>query len=574
MFFLDASCACGTPKSHEPPPRPPSLLIAPLISQGPSINDSQSAMITSPISPTSPTIISASSLTNGSANRISKPQRPKRKGAGDGPGRRGSVIGGEAALELLLEKERERSGSAEAVKMEKAGSCCGVANISNGNGSLNGNTMHGFVPVFSAAIEGEDGNGFHLQQHQFPHLQNGSVPAGGSKPATHNGTVSKLDMGVDDILSLDTWNPDGAGSPIWQQAQPTPKKTGGCCGSKSSQSPQPQIQPQYMHHTPNPQSHSCCGAGGNGSAKSSPPVHQPVAVPIGPYTAPPFFSAPQYPQYLSTLNFPQIPTMWTYPTGYSTINHPLTPQELAWLQQQRAAGVFGHIPPVQPPPGHVVMSPMVNSVPADGWAHTCNCGSGCDCLGCATHPYNRRTMEYVQGIQQFMEGDNGYSNSHSHLHNHSRALSQQLPQTQPQQTGFGSNGQTSSPPPHSHPPASPTDLLSSNGNGTPAQVSSVPCCGKSGPHSQENQSNQNQQLSPPSEQDDETGADGTPGGTDNGGELSPSNFIYVDYPLGACAQTEAGCKCGEGCTCVGCLTHGGHDGIGLEGNVGENGDWW
>jgi len=51
---------------------------------------------------------------------------------------------------------------------------------------------------------------------------------------------------------------------------------------------------------------------------------------------------------------------------------------------------------------------------------------------------------------------------------------------------------------------------------------------------------------------------------ENEGEeaISPTAYFHVDYPIGGCTE-ENGCLCGEGCTCVGCLTHGGHDGVKL-----------
>ncbi|KAI9767760.1 MAG: hypothetical protein M1840_005441 [Geoglossum simile] len=51
---------------------------------------------------------------------------------------------------------------------------------------------------------------------------------------------------------------------------------------------------------------------------------------------------------------------------------------------------------------------------------------------------------------------------------------------------------------------------------------------------------------------------------ENEGEeaISPTAYFHVDYPIGVCTE-ENGCLCGEGCTCVGCLTHGGHDGVKL-----------
>jgi len=51
------------------------------------------------------------------------------------------------------------------------------------------------------------------------------------------------------------------------------------------------------------------------------------------------------------------------------------------------------------------------------------------------------------------------------------------------------------------------------------------------------------------------------------------DFIICDYQYGStirCSEGIGGCKCDEGCTCVGCLMHGGHDGIPLELSKGEN----
>lgn len=521
-------------------------------------------MIASPTSPTSPTIVSASSLTNGISNKISKSQRSKKRNgsASDGSRRRSSFIGEDVALEILLEKERERSASAESVKMERTGSCCGGAGISSGNchvnGHMNGHSVQGFVPVFSAGVEhGVDQ--FHQQQQQFSHQLNARITVGDTKlaPITNGSSELKLDMDMSDMLSLDNWS-SGNQSPSWAQPQSTSKKMGVCCGNKPSQSPHIQQQNQLMQYVPlNPQTRQCCsGAGNNGSIKSSLPIQQQPVAPLAPYGVPQYFPSPQYPPppYLATANFQQPPPVWSYPV--STINHPLTPQELAWLQQQRAAGVFGQPPLVAP---HLVSGAQV-----DSWAHSCNCGSGCDCLGCATHPFNRRTVEYVKGIQQFMEGDH-YSHSR---HNHSRVnFSQTLPQTQPQEAGFGNN-QISTPPVH---PTQPPSTIAADTFSNVTATSSPAAAPTTPPASQEEHNTH--QLSPTPSQDCESGTGGSPGGTDNGGALSPSGFFYVDYPFGTCAQTETGCKCGEGCTCVGCLTHGGHDGVGLEGNIEESGQW-
>ncbi|KAI9802678.1 MAG: hypothetical protein M1825_002700 [Sarcosagium campestre] len=43
----------------------------------------------------------------------------------------------------------------------------------------------------------------------------------------------------------------------------------------------------------------------------------------------------------------------------------------------------------------------------------CNCGDGCNCLGCAIHPYNDRTMDFVRSMNQFALDEDYGSTSNS-----------------------------------------------------------------------------------------------------------------------------------------------------------------
>ena len=38
-------------------------------------------------------------------------------------------------------------------------------------------------------------------------------------------------------------------------------------------------------------------------------------------------------------------------------------------------------------------------------------------------------------------------------------------------------------------------------------------------------------------------------------QISPTAFFHVNYPPGSCADADAVCFCGDGCTCVGCIIH-------------------
>jgi hypothetical protein len=46
--------------------------------------------------------------------------------------------------------------------------------------------------------------------------------------------------------------------------------------------------------------------------------------------------------------------------------------------------------------------------------------------------------------------------------------------------------------------------------------------------------------------------------------LSPSSFFLQTLVLPGCNDATGTCQCGDGCECVGCLTHGGHNGISLD----------
>ena len=45
--------------------------------------------------------------------------------------------------------------------------------------------------------------------------------------------------------------------------------------------------------------------------------------------------------------------------------------------------------------------------------------------------------------------------------------------------------------------------------------------------------------------------------------LSPSSYFWQEIVLPGCNDETGTCQCGDGCECVGCLTHGGHNGVPL-----------
>ena len=136
-----------------------------------------------------------------------------------------------------------------------------------------------------------------------------------------------------------------------------------------------------------------------------------------------------------------------------------------------------------------------------GTSHQCTCGEGCQCVGCAAHPYNDATQEYVRSAWNSMmneqtNGNHGFTN--------------------------GNPGDSST----NHTPNDTTTVATTQteGNGT-----------TTGPHTPSDAAsslNEEQQL-------------------------SANDFFFVSYSLGdACAGDGASCPCGDECQCIGCVIHG------------------
>jgi len=83
------------------------------------------------------------------------------------------------------------------------------------------------------------------------------------------------------------------------------------------------------------------------------------------------------------------PTVFTYPATYGSFQNPLQPS--GWKESVRSNN-YSQAPL---PPG--TLSFDVPLVPETlDTVHTCSCGDTCQCIGCAAHPYNDATQEYVR----------------------------------------------------------------------------------------------------------------------------------------------------------------------------------
>ncbi|KAF2238111.1 hypothetical protein EV356DRAFT_337375 [Viridothelium virens] len=129
---------------------------------------------------------------------------------------------------------------------------------------------------------------------------------------------------------------------------------------------------------------------------------------------------------------------------------------------------------------HLLHDPANNGLDANGFRHGCNCGPGCMCLGCAAHPQNSTTIEYVKELYDYQ--------------------------------------------------AKETD------ENTDSFALSSPSSGNT------------------------FGFDQPISGYQNDPNVLPPD-LYFPYQLNLSGCENGGCRCGESCTCSGCLTHSGHNGI-------------
>ncbi|EHA18177.1 hypothetical protein ASPNIDRAFT_207997 [Aspergillus niger ATCC 1015] len=163
-------------------------------------------------------------------------------------------------------------------------------------------------------------------------------------------------------------------------------------------------------------------------------------------------------------------------------------------------------------------------------AHDCSCGDGCQCLGCASHPFNNTTRQHVQqmGLLVALNDD---EQSPERLNSHRGSPLQSQPpdfsSLQYSLTNFGNPLGEGFHPVAMHPYAQQGTDPSHVNNG----YSSPPA------------DYLGQQL------------------------MVPSEYYTLEYSVGlpsACVDTTGSCQCGNDCTCVGCLTHSGHNGLPLE----------
>lgn len=187
-----------------------------------------------------------------------------------------------------------------------------------------------------------------------------------------------------------------------------------------------------------------------------------------------------------------------------------------------------------PPPGdpYPIISAAVPSTEFNALTNSnnCQCGPGCTCVYCATHPYNDATRERVHDLNQIMTMDNYW------------AVNPVSPP--PSRYGVAPTNGTNIEPVmgQGYPPLDEGPFPSAASEWTNAPI-------------------QGPELQPTFDE----GASVDSGDYFN--DFSPrtmrnSGYFTMEYPVNNnCTDATGMCQCGSDCRCSGCLTHQGHNGL-------------
>ncbi|KAK2812499.1 hypothetical protein FQN49_008372, partial [Arthroderma sp. PD_2] len=355
----------------------------------------------------------------------------------------------------------------------------------------------------------------------------GMLPTSSVNVKAESSTPAGL-KGDDDSTAIEHENressADGPSAPV---AAVVPPVKGGCCGSKKSSGGHPAVSQEIIQSAPGYDTTSSSTYTSLQSQSTQPNLlHASLTTPSsisepGPSPSPLLINpmGGGYGQYPQTSH--SVPTT-TFPSP--SIKQPQQQPQYSTYNQFGSSNDFT----LGLPASYAQTAPLVGCK-----GHNCGCGDGCQCLGCATHPYNDTTRHYIQEMGYMMasgQGDQGVEAAdevqsptfNSHVHTKPQYPESHL-------GGFGQNhfsqGFVHSAPFQQH-------LF---GYGDNPSIS--------GTMSQNS--------------------------TTSGGELmmSPTAYYTVEYPismLDPCTNLTGTCQCGMNCSCVGCVTHHGHNGISAE----------
>lgn len=181
------------------------------------------------------------------------------------------------------------------------------------------------------------------------------------------------------------------------------------------------------------------------------------------------------------------------------------------------------------PSGQANSFPQASCNESTNSEHVCECGDGCQCLGCASHPFNETTRQHIQEMGYLMALRD---------EDQSREQSEDGRTSSPDEQATPTNVQF-----HSYPNTNIT-FHTDHGVIHDAPTEQLSHFVGGGSHSLPATYVPNHDMT-----------------------MQPNAYYTVEYPVGfldPCSNLLGTCQCGSNCQCVGCLTHGGHNGIPLE----------
>ncbi|KAL8698763.1 MAG: hypothetical protein Q9201_006394 [Fulgogasparrea decipioides] len=211
--------------------------------------------------------------------------------------------------------------------------------------------------------------------------------------------------------------------------------------------------------------------------------------------------------------------LYTVPATYATAENPMTMDQHARLQQ--SAQMHSQSIPQYAPYGITgSAAPSAEHFDTSSFLHTCSCGDNCQCIGCAAHPYNTATTNRVQGLADIMSSQHSIQGSSSRPQSSYGQILGEVTGVDPGNLGSAAEG---------------LDLDQLGMGGYQAAASN------SYQH------------------------DGLPATTMAAPFFAPSHqYLTMEYRFpvadaNICNNITGACRCGEGCTCLGCRSHSGHN---------------
>lgn len=227
-------------------------------------------------------------------------------------------------------------------------------------------------------------------------------------------------------------------------------------------------------------------------------------------------------------HFHPIPqtTVYSMPATYATAENPLTARQQEHFQ--RNAHVYSQQVPHYAPLGVIgSAAPPAEGTDILSLSHNCTCGPSCQCVFCVAHPYNESTRDRVHSLAHMLSDEGDYGPK-SPL---------QSPYGSPFQSAASPSSMTST----SH-RMHIDEILHPSNLPQPRGFSSADYGGHIYPGLPNGSLAEAQQPA-----------------VSSSGYLTMA-YEYDPLQLDRCTDPTGTCRCGDSCTCVGCLIHSGHNG--------------